>query len=99
MSNPVSRAFFIGRATATALTERLEDALADLLSAIAKFDAQQRQNLREFVQEVQTKAEQESGKLSTRSDRADLQEVIDNLRAEIAQLRAELQRYRSSQHQ
>lgn len=99
MSNPVSRAFFIGRATATALTERLEDALTDLLSALARFDAQQRQNLREFVQEVQAKAQQESGSVSQKMAQADLQEVIDNLRAEIAQLRAELQKYRSSHHQ
>jgi predicted outer membrane protein len=95
MSNPVSQAFFIGRATATALTEKLEDTLTDLLSAVAKFDAQQRQNLRDFVQVVQAKADQERGK--SQATHADMQEVIDNLRAEVAHLRSELQKYRNSQ--
>lgn len=93
MSNPVTKSFFMGRATAEALTEKLEDALADLFSSIAKFDAQQRQGLREFVEIVQAKADQQSGTVSPHKE-ADVQELIDNLRAEIAQLKAELHKYR-----
>jgi hypothetical protein len=93
MSNPVTKSFFVGRATAEALTEKIEDALADLFSSIAKFDAQQRQNLREFVAVVQAKVEQEMGEVSKQNG-VDAQELIDNLRAEIAQLKAELQKYR-----
>jgi GTP1/Obg family GTP-binding protein len=93
MSNPVTKSFFVGRATAEALTEKIEDALADLFSSIAKFDAQQRQNLREFVAIVQAKVEQEMGEVSKQNG-VDAQELIDNLRAEIAQLKAELQKYR-----
>jgi len=92
MTNPVTRAFFIGRATAEALTEKLEDSLTDLLSAVAKFDAQQRQNLREFVEVVMAKAQQHYGNPPTTED---IQELIDNLRAEVAQLKAELQKYRN----
>jgi hypothetical protein len=92
MTNPVTHAFFIGRATAEALTEKLEDSLTDLLSAVAKFDAQQRQNLREFVEVVLAKAQQNDARTETT---ADIQELIDNLRAEVAQLKAELQKYRN----
>ncbi len=92
MTNPVTHAFFIGRATAEALTEKLEDSLTDLLSAVAKFDAQQRQNLREFVEVVMAKARQNDAKTETTED---IQELIDNLRAEVAQLKAELQKYRN----
>ncbi len=92
MTNPVTHAFFVGRATAEALTEKLEDSLTDLLSAIAKFDAQQRQNLREFVEVVLAKAREQSGTPETTED---IQELIDNLRAEVAQLKAELQKYRN----
>jgi chromosome segregation ATPase len=92
MTNPVTHAFFVGRATAEALTEKLADSLTDLLSVIAKFDAQQRQNLREFVETVLAKAQQQSGTPQTTED---IQELIDNLRAEIAQLKAELQKYRN----
>jgi len=92
MTNPVTHAFFIGRATAEALTEKLEDSLTDWLSAVAKFDAQQRQNLREFVEVVLAKAQQNDARTETT---ADIQELIDNLRAEVAQLKAELQKYRN----
>jgi hypothetical protein len=92
MTNPVTHAFFIGRATAEALTEKLEDSLTDLLSALAKFDAQQRQNLREFVEVVMAKARQNDPTTETTED---IQELIDNLRAEVAQLKAELQKYRN----
>lgn len=92
------------------------------MSELGKFDAEQRENLRQFIEEVQLRAERASGTTtyptatyptpktgnngsspnvttgieidtsSTNSD--DLQTMLDRLRAEIATLRAELNKYR-----
>ena len=100
MSNPLTRAFFIGRATAEAIIEQLEDTLTDALSAFGKFDAEQREKLRTFTEIVIEKADRAVGETVTKSPTqdVDLQEVIDKLRAEVANLRAELQEYRNSQN-
>jgi polyhydroxyalkanoate synthesis regulator phasin len=100
MSNPLTRAFFIGRATAEAIIEQLEDTLTDALSAFGKFDAEQREKLRTFTEIVIEKADQAVGETVTKppTQDVDLQEVIDKLRAEVANLRAELQEYRNSQN-
>jgi siroheme synthase (precorrin-2 oxidase/ferrochelatase) len=104
MTNPLVHAFFIGRALAETLNEELERALTDALGEIGKFDAEQRERLRQFVAQVEeraARAEQSvgqaspSGGVSGSAEPQDLQAIIDNLRAEIAQLRTELQRYRS----
>ncbi len=101
MSNPVLHAFFLGRAFAEVLSEKLEDTLTNTLSELGKFDAEQREYLRQFVEEVQAKASQEEAQSETSSasvgtdSAADLQETIDELRAEIARLRSELKTYRS----
>jgi ElaB/YqjD/DUF883 family membrane-anchored ribosome-binding protein len=100
MSNPLTRAFFIGRATAEAIIEQLEDTLTDVLSAFGKFDAEQREKLRNFTEIVIEKADQAIGETVTKTPTqdVDLQEVIDKLRAEVANLRSELQEYRNSQN-
>lgn len=105
MSNPLVHAFFVGRAVADLLYEQLGHALTDGLSELGKFDAEQRERLRQFMQQVSDRANQEEeaamrGRTTTAivplgSQPEDLQATIDELRAEIAQLRAELQRYRS----
>ncbi len=98
MGNPLTRAFFIGRATAEALVDRLEDTLTDALSALGKFDAEQREKLRDFADIVKEKADrQEAAVYQDRdtSEPLDLQETIDNLRAEVAQLKVELQQHRN----
>jgi hypothetical protein len=99
MANPVTHAFFVGRATAEALIEQLEDKITDLLSALGKFDAEQRDKIREFVEIVNEKAAKAEGEAvsSVAHESFDLQETIDYLRAEIAQLKAELQLYRENQ--
>lgn len=104
MSKPDLDAFFFGRAVAEVLYEKLEDTLTDTLSELGKFDAEQRERLRQFVEEVTAKAEQEAQKGSQvgsttypadgLTNSVDLQAMIDELRAEIARLRAELQLYR-----
>jgi len=106
MSNPLVQAFFVGRAVAEVLNERLEVAFTDALSEIGKFDAEAREQLRQFTEEVLERANRASaaagagqtttGSGQTVSDSVDLQANIDELRAEIALLRNELQRYRSS---
>lgn len=105
MSNPVIHAFFLGRAIAEVVSEQLEDALTNALSELGKFDAEQRENLREFVEEVQMRAERamESGIYTDAASSGssgspsgtDLQETIDEMRAEIAQLRSELKTYQN----
>ncbi len=104
MSNPLVHAFFVGRAVAEVLYENLEGSLTNALSELGKFDAEQRENLRQFVDQVTERAQREEefamqGRPVTTSTptggSVDLQETIDELRAEIAQLRSELQKYRS----
>jgi hypothetical protein len=103
MSNPVIHAFFLGRAIAEVASEKLEDAFTNALSELGKFDAEQRENLRQFVEEVQIRADRsmergvytENGSPTTRETSEDLQETIDELRADIARARAELKAYRN----
>jgi polyhydroxyalkanoate synthesis regulator phasin len=106
MNNPVIHAFFVGRALSQALGEQLEDALTNALSELGKFDAEQRERLRQFTEQVIEKAEREietamGGRTTTAptvsfgSQSGDLQATIDDLRAEIARLRAELKLYRN----
>jgi polyhydroxyalkanoate synthesis regulator phasin len=105
MSNPLVHAFFVGRAFAGALGEQLENTLTDTLSELGKFDAEQRERLRQFTEQVIDRATREEeaamrGRTTSTlvrqgSQPEDLQATIDELRAEVAQLRAELQRYRS----
>ncbi len=108
MTNPLIHAFFVGRAVAEVVNEQLENALTDALSELGKFDAEQRERLRQFTTEVMERANREaansySGSSTTtvsapgsQSSANDVQATIDELRAEIALLRAELQRHRSS---
>jgi uncharacterized small protein (DUF1192 family) len=89
--------FFIGRALAQAMTDKFSETLTIGLSELGKFDAEQREKLKAFTQEVLARAERETGNghHSDTTATPDLQETIDDLRAEIARLRAELQRYRN----
>lgn len=104
MTNPLVNAFFLGRATAEVLAEELEHGLTDVMSNVGKFDAEQRERLRQFTQQVIARAESESSATAaaqtyssthtSTANNSDVQEIIDDLRAEIAQLRAALQDYR-----
>lgn len=106
MSNPLVHAFFVGRAFADAIGEQLENTVTNALSELGKFDAEQRERLRQFTEQVLERANRAeemamqdrpgaaSAGYSTSSS-TDLQATIDDLRAETAQLRAELQRYRN----
>jgi hypothetical protein len=106
MSNPLVQAFFVGRAVAEILNERVEVAITDALSELGKFDAEAREHLRSFTEEVVERANQAAeaagagtyttGSTQTGSTSVDVQATIDELRADIALLRTELQRYRSN---
>jgi demethoxyubiquinone hydroxylase (CLK1/Coq7/Cat5 family) len=104
MTNPLIHAFFVGRAFAEAIGEQVEITVTNALSELGKFDAEQRERLRQFTEEVMERASRaeemsaqgrpDPGGYSSGSQ-TDLQAMIDDLRAETAQLRAELQRYRN----
>jgi hypothetical protein len=105
MSNPLVHAFFVGRAAAEIVSEKMENALTDALSELGKFDAEAREQLRQFTEQVTERAEREMAAAAVGrttatgvnpTQPADLQATIDDMRAEIALLRAELQRYRST---
>ncbi|WP_017721118.1 DUF6825 family protein [Kamptonema formosum] len=106
MSNSLVHAFFVGRALAEALNEQLEKTLTDALSDLGKFDAEQRERLRQFTAQVLERACVEAQTATANrvpnsepsgpdSPGRDLQATIDELRAEIAQLRVQLASYRS----
>ncbi|MCG9892023.1 MAG: hypothetical protein MH252_13200 [Thermosynechococcaceae cyanobacterium MS004] len=101
MTNPLVNAFFLGRATAEVLSEELEHGVTNLVSRAGQFDAEQRERLRNLTQTILERAEVEASSASQSRPEAgpaagndDLQEVVDELRAEIAQLRSALQTYR-----
>ncbi|MEY2857531.1 MAG: hypothetical protein RLZZ74_1843 [Cyanobacteriota bacterium] len=59
-NNPVTNAFFFGRALAEVMSEKLEESFTNAMSDLGKFDAEQRENLRQFMEEVQQRAERAS---------------------------------------
>lgn len=107
MSNSLIQAFFVGRATAEVLLEKAEDAVTDLLSEVGKLEADWREQLREFTEAVIERAEAEQAEamadlssetrsyVVAKSPLADIQRSVDEMRAETARLRSELQRFRN----
>jgi polyhydroxyalkanoate synthesis regulator phasin len=104
MTTPLVQAFFVGRAVAEILSERLEHSVTDALSELGKLDAELREHVRSFTDEVMTRAQNaseaagaggfSSSSTAGQSASVDTQATIDDLRAEIATLRTELQRHR-----
>jgi polyhydroxyalkanoate synthesis regulator phasin len=101
MTKPVLNSFFVGRALAQSLNDKLGETLTYTLSELGKFNAEQGEKLRQFTQEVIDRAARETanagGNTTTvdpNGQTVDVQETIDDLRAEIARLRAEIQRHR-----
>lgn len=108
MSDPVLHAFFVGRALAETINEQAERLLTDGLSLLGKFDAEQRENLRQFTEEVMARAQRAEAEAehtvsgvggdggNAGGQVQDLQATIDTLRAEVAQVRVALQQYRTT---
>ncbi len=100
MSNPVVRAFFVGKAVADVLRERWESTLTDIAGEVGKAWAELQEGWHTFAEDVMARAEAEATVTAReitpppfKTD--DLQATLDDLRAEVAQLRSELQKYRS----
>ncbi len=101
----MTRSFFIGRAFAEVLGEKIEDAFTNALSEFGKFDAEQREKLRQLAEETMARADREmaeanmggikTGQTGDGTSSGDLQETIDDLRAEIASLRSALNAHRN----
>ena len=107
MSKRPVHAFFLGRAVAEGIYEQLGKLFSDVITEISKFDAEQREKMRQFSEKAIERADREAQKeieerptysstTATSTQPKDLQAIIDELRAEVAQTRAELQRYRSN---
>jgi len=106
MSSSLIHAFFVGRAIAETISEQVEATLTDAISTFGKFDAEQRERLRQLTDEVLERAQREEdlalqgrsgvGAAGATGAAADLQTTIDDLRAEIAQVRSALQQYRNT---
>ncbi len=104
MTSPLVQAFFVGRAVAEVLSERLEHTVTDALSELGKFDAEAREQMRQFTDEVIERANRASESAGTGvadmgtagSEPVDTQATIDDLRAEIADLRKEIRGYPAS---
>jgi polyhydroxyalkanoate synthesis regulator phasin len=101
MTKPSLNSFFVGRALAQSLNDKLGETLTYTLSELGKINAEQGEKLRNFTQEVIDRAARETANtggytttVSATGRIVDVQETIDDLRAEIARLRAEIQRHR-----
>eukprot|EP00898_Chlorokybus_atmophyticus_P009053 jgi/Chlat1/9149/Chrsp97S08438 len=58
-SRRVLDAFFLGRAVAEAINERLGSALGEVLSEIGKYDAERRRAMQDFENDVKVRAQRE----------------------------------------
>ncbi len=101
-SNPITQTFAICKALSKVLTEKIQEEVTNILSDWGKFEAEQKEKLRQFSEEIMERAKQEANHSSNSSHNSspnldeteDLQEILDELRSEIACLRAELKNHR-----
>ena len=64
-NNPVTNAFFFGRALAEVMSEKLEESFTNAMSDLGRFDAEQRENLRQLMEEVQLRADRAAESTTT----------------------------------
>ena len=64
-NNPVTNAFFFGRALAEVISEKLEESFTNVMSDLGRFDAEQRENLRQLMEEVQLRADRAAESTTT----------------------------------
>ncbi|WP_310489077.1 DUF6825 family protein, partial [Chamaesiphon sp. VAR_69_metabat_338] len=93
MTKPILNSFFVGRALAQSLNDKLGETLTYTLSELGKVNAEQGEKLRQFTQEVIERAARETNTagghtttVSSTGQTVDIQETVDELRAEIARL-------------
>ena len=102
-SNPLIQTLNLGKAFSKMLSEKLEESVTEILSEWGKFEAEQKEKIRQFSEEISERVKQEANNsknnINASSDNfneiEDLQENLDQLRLEIARLRAELKNHRS----
>ena len=100
-----NKTLIFGRVAAQILTEKANQAATELLSELGKLDAERREAMREFMDEVNIRAnavqsntaQANTAQSGNSPSESDMQATIDDLRAEIAATRNELQRYRNAQ--
>lgn len=104
MTKPVLNSFFVGRALAQALNDKLGETLTYSLSELGKINAEQGEKLRQFTQDVLDRAARETNNaggntttVTADGQPVDIQQTVDELRAEIARLRAEIQQHRNQE--
>jgi polyhydroxyalkanoate synthesis regulator phasin len=104
MTKPVLNSFFVGRALAQALNDKLGETLTYSLSELGKINAEQGEKLRQFTKEVIDRAARETtnaggntNTVAADGETIDIQQTVDELRAEIARLRAEIQQHRNQE--
>ena len=102
MSNPINEVYSIGKAITEVVGEKIEDNLTNVLSDLGKFDAETKEKFQELTQEIKARAEINKQNSNINSDTitvkadvtVDTQELLDELRHEIARLKAQLTSYR-----
>eukprot|EP00890_Picochlorum_soloecismus_P001097 jgi/Picsp_1/1989/NSC_05455-R1_probable protein phosphatase len=103
--------FFVGKAFAEVLNERLGNAAADALAEFGKMEAEIRKEISDFQQEVMARSRRDmaeatgasedalltpgSDKASSAMRKIDIEEAADDLRAEIASTRSLIQQLRT----
>jgi polyhydroxyalkanoate synthesis regulator phasin len=99
MSNPILQVLNLGKALTEVLSEKAQDAVTEALSELEKIKAEQTEHVRQLINEVEERANQttratsEPTQIIISEPEKDTQEVLDELRAEIACLRAELKNW------
>jgi malonyl CoA-acyl carrier protein transacylase len=88
-----------GKAIGEVLGEKAQVALTETMSELEKIKAEQSQNVRQLINEVEEKVNQKSSssqpsQIVISGPEKDTQTILDELRAEIASLRSELKNYR-----
>ncbi len=89
----------VGKAIGEVLLEKSQSVLTDGLSELEKIKAEQGENMRQLINEVEEKVNQKKSssqpnQITISEPEKDTQVILDELRAEIASLRAELKNYR-----
>ena len=104
MSSPISHILNLGKAFTEVVSIKVQEAAVEAISELEKIKAEQSEHLSQFITEVEQRANQqdrgtrEPTQIIITEPETDLQELLDELRAEIAGLRAELKYWAEITH-
>ncbi|XP_045786377.1 uncharacterized protein At4g13200, chloroplastic [Trifolium pratense] len=82
-SKNVLDAFFLGKALAETLNERIESTVGELLSTVGRLQAEQQRQVQEFQEEVLDKAKKAKEKAAREATEAQPQGLVSNSTADI----------------